>query len=627
MRKTSLGQRARYLFDGVMARGTGALIAALALISVGFIVVVSLAVHATGIAAGGEDADPDFIDIFWRSLLRTLDPGTMGGDKGSPAFLLAMLAVTLGGIFIVGTLIGVLTTGIDAKLTELRRGRSAVLERDHTLILGWSPQIHTVIGELAAAGADKQARPIVVLGAKDKVEMEQEIRSRAGALGKTRVICRTGEPTELADLAIVDPGSARSIVVLPPPGEGDTFVIKVLLAVTNDRRGRMEPYHVVAPISDPANLHVARIAARGEAQLVAVDELISRITVQTCRQPGLSEVYTELLDFASDEIYLHDEPALVGSTFREAAARYEACAVLGIAATAGGVDLRPDADRRIAPGERIVAIAADHGALRIGGGQLPEIDESAIAVPVRVAPAPERTVVLGWNRKAPLVIRELDGYVAEGSDTLVVAEADAGDAIARLSAEARNHRLRFERGSTTDRTTLERLSILTADHIVVLSYSDSLSPAAADSQTLITLLHLRDMQERGGQDLSVVSEMLDVRNRDLAEVTHADDFIVGEHLATLLMCQLAENRHLESVFQELFDAAGSEIYLKPAASYVQLGRPVTFHTVSESAFRQGHLALGYRQSRAGGNGVVVNPRRSEPITFGADDRLIVLAEE
>ena len=61
---------------------------------------------------------------MWRSLMRTLDPGTMGGDAGSVAFLLAMLAVTLGGIFIVSTLIGVITSGIEGKLDELRKGRS-----------------------------------------------------------------------------------------------------------------------------------------------------------------------------------------------------------------------------------------------------------------------------------------------------------------------------------------------------------------------------------------------------------------------------------------------------------------------------------------------------------------------
>ena len=52
-------------------------------------------------------------------------------------------------------------------------------------------------------------------------------------------------------------------------------------------------------------------------------DLIARITVQTCRQSGLSVVYTELLDFGGDEIYFTEQPALVGKTFGEALLRYE----------------------------------------------------------------------------------------------------------------------------------------------------------------------------------------------------------------------------------------------------------------------------------------------------------------
>ena len=55
-----------------------------------------------------------------------------------------MLVVTLGGIFIVSTLIGMITTGIEGKLDELRKGRSRVIENDHTVILGWSQQIFTI---------------------------------------------------------------------------------------------------------------------------------------------------------------------------------------------------------------------------------------------------------------------------------------------------------------------------------------------------------------------------------------------------------------------------------------------------------------------------------------------------
>src|SRR5512136_1191825 len=119
--------------------------------------------------------------------MRTFDAGTMGGDTGW-GFRLVMLFVTIGGIFVVSTLIGVLTAGVEGKLEELRKGRSRVLENGHTLILGWSPQIFTILSELMTANANQKNARIVLLADKDKVEMEDEVRSRVETIGGTRVI-------------------------------------------------------------------------------------------------------------------------------------------------------------------------------------------------------------------------------------------------------------------------------------------------------------------------------------------------------------------------------------------------------------------------------------------------------
>ena len=47
-------------------------------------------------------------------------------------------------------------------------------------------------------------------------------------------------------------------------------------------------------------------------------ELIGRIAAQTCRQPGLSVVYMDLLDFGGDEIYFATVPELAGQAFGDA---------------------------------------------------------------------------------------------------------------------------------------------------------------------------------------------------------------------------------------------------------------------------------------------------------------------
>jgi ion channel POLLUX/CASTOR len=123
--KNTLSARLRYGFDKTMAAGPIALIGWLAVVSLLIIIIAGAFLAVTGITPEG-GSPLSFLEAFWEALMRTLDSGTMGGDVGW-AFRVVMLAVTLGGIFIVSALIGVLSAGVDSKLDELRKGRSRVL--------------------------------------------------------------------------------------------------------------------------------------------------------------------------------------------------------------------------------------------------------------------------------------------------------------------------------------------------------------------------------------------------------------------------------------------------------------------------------------------------------------------
>jgi ion channel POLLUX/CASTOR len=133
------------------------------------------------------------------------------------------------------------------------------------------------------------------------------------------------------------------------------------------------------------------------------------------------------------------------------------------------------------------------------------------------------------------------------------------------------------------------------------------------------------MLARRGRNVQIVSEMRDDRDRDLAQLTRADDFVVSEQLVSLLMTQISENRHLESVFADLFDSEGAEIYVRPASYYVRHTPALNFATVIEAARRRGEVAIGYRAAEPGdGHGVVLNPSKTVPLP--QIDRVIVLAD-
>ena len=630
MRKITLADRLRYRFDNTISRGTVALIGWLFVLLAALVFASSLVVYATGVAPEAGGRRLGFFETVWLSLMRTIDPGCVGGDQGSWPFLLSMLAVTAGGILVFSTLIGVIFTGIDSKLDELRKGRSFVVEKGHTVLYGLSSEVFSIISELVVANESRPSACVAVLADKDKVEMEDEIRDRVGKTKNTRVVCRTGDPIDIDDLERVNPHEARSIIVLPPEGEdADSRVIKSILALTNNPNRRKEPYHIVSRMREPENLSVAQMVGGAEVELVPVDDLIARITAQTCRQSGLSVVYTDLLDFGGDEIYFRHEPRLVEITFGESLTAYESCSVIGLRTGDGNIELNPPMETEITAEDALILIAEDDGAIALSENTDHKVDAGAIRKPRPRQEKPERTLILGWNDRAPMMIAHLDRFVPPSSEVTVVTPEGAG--LPTRFDELEHQTVNVRAGNTSDRRTLDALEVPAYDHVIVLSYSDGSDADDADSRTLVSLLHLREIAEHSGRPFSIVSEMLDDRNRELAEIARADDFIVSDRLASLMMCQVSANKEYAAVFEELIDPEGSELYLKPAEEYVRPGVPLSFYTVVDAVRRRGEIAVGYRVKAEAGDprksyGVRLNPTKSRRIEFAEGDKVIVLAE-
>jgi voltage-gated potassium channel Kch len=633
MTKPGLGARLRYAFDKSMAKGTVALIGWLGLVSLVIIAIAGLFLAITNIAPAGEEP-MGFVEGTWASLMRTLDSGTMGGDAGW-GFRLVMLTVTLAGIFVVSALIGVLSSGLESRLDQLRKGRSLVLERDHTIIFNWSPSIFDVIAELVIANESRRRPRIVVMSDKDKVEMEDEIAAKVPDTKNTRIICRSGDPTDLYDIGIVNPATARSIIILSPEEEdADSRVIKTILALVNDPARRAERYLIAAEIREARNAEVARVVGGSEVQLVLADDLLSRIVAQSMRQPGLSAVYTELLDFDGCEIYTTEQPELIGKSFGEALFAYETSTLIGLCGLDGLVSLNPPMETIIEPGMKAIVIAEDDDEIEIRERASAETLASPAEARI-AAPRPERTLMLGWNRRGPMIALELSRYVAPGSLLTVAADTPALAAdFEGLELAGDNLRVEMKRVDTSRRGEIEALDATSYDHVLVLGYGDDMAAQPADTRTLVTLLHLRRIAEDARRPISVVSEMIDVRNRELAEVARIDDFVVSNKLVSLMLAQASENEHLEAIFRDLLDEEGSEICLRPAGDYVTLGETLSFYEVTRAACARGEVAIGHHiPSQASADdarrmgGIVINPSKAEPLAYTAHDRIIVLARD
>jgi voltage-gated potassium channel Kch len=627
-----LGKRLRYRLDNEFSKGPAVLVAWLALMTLIIILFAATVLTATGLAPGQEQAYT-FPEAFWQGLLRILGSAPIGGRDAPWGYRILMLGVTFGSLFVFSTVISVLTNGMRANLEELRRGRSEVMEAGHTVILGWSEQIFTILSELVKANASENRACIVVLGDHEKIEMEEAIRHKVGHTGHVRIICRKGNPLEMTDLHLMNLNSSRNIIVLSPESVNpDADVIKIVLAVLNHPERRKEPYHIVASIRNPKNAEVAQVLGKHEVEWIRQGDVISRIISQTSRQSGLSVVYSELLDFEGDEIYFYAEPRLVGKTFGEILLASELDSVIGLRRVGERPRLKPPMGTEIRSGDQLIVIARDNNTIVFQPDKPVQVMRDAIRTENPPARQPEQTLILGWNWRGARIIRELDKYLAPHSETTVVADPGLieGD-IGKDCHDLRHQMVCYKAGDTSSRHLLESLSLDDYQRIILLAYSDKLSVQQADAQTLITLLHLRDLADTHKLGFSIVSEMLDLRNRNLALSKRPDDFIISDRLISHMVAQVAENKELNHLFQDLFDPEGVELYMNTACQYVVPGKKVNFYTVVEAARNRDEVAVGYRLKEHAGEpgrnyGVVLNPRKSLEISLDQDDKVIVLAK-
>ncbi|MBK7830131.1 hypothetical protein [Nannocystis sp.] len=632
----TLGDRFRYRFDALMSRGAWALILWHLIMALAAVLAVSLLVILCGeVPADADGVTLGFLALLWTTLMHAIDPGTITGDEGSRGWQTLMMIATVGGILLVGSLVAVLVASVAQRFDALRRGHSRVLEQGHTLVLGWSRQIFTIVSELAAANQSHKGGCIVIYADLDKLWMDQALRAQLRGTGRTRVVVRAGDPTDPGTLHLVAPEHARSIVVLAPEAaRDDTQVIRTLLAVGRCAPAPGRSQHVVTEIRDPRNLAVARLTGERRIEVLEIGDLVAKIAVQTCLQSGLSVVYDELLGFAGDEIYFVDAAPLVGHSFAHALHQFEDCTLLGLRGVDGRVQLMPAMDRVVATGEKLILIAADDNRCNVRPWS-GSIDEACIVANHNPTHSPERTLILGWNTRVPAIVRGIAAYVAPGSAVLVVSsDPAAAPALAELAAELHNVTLEHRVGDISDRRVLDAQDPRAWHHVMVLPDDRIEVSTEADAQVLVALLHLRDIAADLtiglARPFSLVSEMRDVRSRDLAEVARADDFIISDRFIGLLLAQLAENAELSAVFAELFDPEGAEIYLRPAANYVALDRELDLHTLVQSGVRRGEVVIGIRLARPTpddpNHGIIVNPRKSTRLRLSRADQVIVLAE-
>jgi ion channel POLLUX/CASTOR len=627
--KVGLWARLRYNFDNSVAQGGTFVLYVLLLMMVIALILVGVRAGLTSIPALSTPSDPanlSFFDLFWASFTKIL---SLGGEPTWSDRIIAILywATTTA---LTASVIGYVVGAIQRTFARLRKGRSPIIETGHTLILGWSSRVFPILEELAIANQNVRKPLVVIFSTLERDAMEDEIESRTENLGKLRIVTRTGDPTNPIDLKRANISGAKSVIVLDPDTTGDATVVSTVLAI---KAVNSNPnLKIVAELDDEETAEAISIATQGQVIPVRSHDVIARVTAQASRQPGLSAVILDLLDFDGDEIYFTHIPALEGKTYGDALLSFNTASVIGLQNADGTLQLNPKATTKIGKGAKVIAIAEDDDKVHFTGIREELVKKSTkIATP---APKPEHILVIGWSEMGRSVLSELAEFLPMGSTIHILAQK-------RLVAADQFQDLNFAAGVkvTTASVTGDMADLTEAakarhyNEVIVLGYRNAITAAEADAQTMLTMLQMNRLFEtpnNGVEPTRLVAEILDGRKAEIARVAAVDDLVVSDNLAALLIAQVSESAALAPVFEDLFDADGASISIRDITLYAPTGKAVSYAQLVANARARGESAIGYR---VGGNnagdaaqGVQMNPDKDTMFTPKATDGLVVVAD-
>ena len=616
------------------------------------LVFIAFVIILFGVVAVILNAVSNVNEGFWQSFIHLLDPGTVSGnDFNNIPLLILMVIVTLIGMVFTGLLISIINNALEQKLSDLRRGRTPIVEKGHMVILGCNTNTYTILSEQILTNLDmnkkqKESRRAVVVVAdpRDKEEMERDIFAHCDQLNNTKLICRSGELTQEPFLATLALEKADSIVIC---GENDTTTLKQILALGNYLRGiTCRKPKIVAQFHDPKVLSSAQVAMEDfNANLLYCEDILSRITAQVCRQPGLSYVLQDLFNYQGNEIYIESADArgqkydFNGQLFADILNQVDNGTVIGIRRwnadkQKNDIIIDPETELRMQSGDELILISEDAGCAVL---HETACSDDLAEIVKKVSPIQTEKIsiiVLGWNRKLPAILKYLNDFVAPGSTAEIYAEQEISidtefaDAICNMTIRA------IHSNQLEDPIFLRNLLDSDVTNFLLLC-EDSIDQADADTNTIIRLLHLRDqiekMEKVCGQKTNVIftSELDNPDNQKLMKIARVNDFIVGSEFTNRVLTQVANCPDLEEVFTELLTAYGAEIYLRPVDAYIDISkeRSVSFADLTKVCYERRDIVLGWMSFDENGQlHRTLNPPKAQKHIFLPGEELIVISQ-
>jgi len=288
--------------------------------------------------------DNSISEAVWIAWTFVADPGTHADCEATFLIRMISFSVTVGGMLIFALMIGIISDYIAEKVDDLKKGKSRIIDTDHTVMLNWNDKSLSIIQQVALANESEGGGTIVGLACNDKEELENTLASAVASnenplvLHDTEVFFRSGNPLLESELRRVSTSTARCVISLSLEGlnadEADSTQVRQVMALK-----ALDDFncHVVIEVQDVDNADLFHLVAPDFAEVIVTHDIIGRLMIQCARCPGLANVLEEMMGFEGSEFYFEEWKELTGQSFYDITCRFDEAIPLGIKSIKDGI--------------------------------------------------------------------------------------------------------------------------------------------------------------------------------------------------------------------------------------------------------------------------------------------------
>ena len=650
--------RIRYSMDNFMSRGSSSIfLALLGLFLIGFLIMVVVRLIANAFVP--DETLSSWGEIPWRVYVAVMEGSAAetDGDSNWIAKLTSILAVMVG-LILFSSMVAFITSVFEAKLDELRRGRSLVLETDHTLILGFGDRILEVIRELIEANESEPDASIVILAEDDKEEMDNIIRDNITDFATTRVITRSGVVTNINNLKKVMAENAKSVIIMNsaaswrPENErnlADALVLKSIMSIIAVCDGETHP-PIVCEIHSDRDRDLAENISDGVVKALNEVSVLSRMIAQLAlSRNGLSIVYSDMVGFDGNEFYFYkpDEGWGERLTFGDSINRFKSSTPMGIHNSKGDIILNPSKEMFVENDDELIIFAEDDSTIFYF--KEPVFKSTASEIPSSsIEPRSHRVALLNWTTKTSIILEKLCSYLPKGSELCTyastkVSEMDSSKKL--LNEKYPDISISMNEIDLNNLGSLNDIEPQDFDSILILSPGGT-TIEEMDAYVISMLIRIRQILISKKDDENniidskdwpkLITEVMDSENIDIILNSGVEDFMVSNQFVSQIMAQVSEEPMALDVYDDLFQSEGSELYIKPASYYFDFKDKKTitmpYGECVQAAKLRNEVILGLQihadqKDKDNMFGIILIPDKNDEFTLSEQDGLIALAED